>query len=342
MELEIRDEQRETRSEQLNQKITPDTRRKLDELLKKMGFPAEKDGHVKWDQEKLLEMIQNIESHIVMDDHECYSEVVTAINQYTTLINSKLISLISDLDTTEARIRSEYEAKIASRDSIIKDLQEQKSVQESEKKSAMEDASKSKDAQTIAEKYRMDAEENLKKAESTVKDKESIIQMLTSKLKEAEEKLSGYDALRASEASLKEQVSMVLHQKEMAEAKAGYEEEQHTEAQSTCEKLEEQLEKISQERSDLHDQVKSLQRDLEEQKRNTDQKIEELKNTSEQSKELAIERAIKKAQDEMRQQMVDEQKTLHDQIAALRDEKTRLEVQLEMTHHNAKSENASK
>ena len=155
-------EQKERKSEQLNQKITPETRKNLDDLLIQMGYAPESDGHVKWDQDKLLDMINNVKSHLVMDDHPSYAGVVTTINQYTSLINAKLISLISDLDITEARIRSEYEEKLASKDSIIKNLQDQKSTQESEKKSALEDASKSKDAQTIAEKQRMDAEEKLK------------------------------------------------------------------------------------------------------------------------------------------------------------------------------------
>lgn len=77
-----------------------------------------------WDQDRLLEVLGVVESTLVLDEHENYAEVVTSINQYTSLINAKLISLISDLDTTEARIRYEYEKKLESKDLIIKDLQE--------------------------------------------------------------------------------------------------------------------------------------------------------------------------------------------------------------------------
>ena len=45
------------RSEQLNQRVTPAARLKLDEVLKRMGYTAEKDGHVKWDQDRLLEVL---------------------------------------------------------------------------------------------------------------------------------------------------------------------------------------------------------------------------------------------------------------------------------------------
>lgn len=262
-----------TRTEQLAQKVTPAIREKLDDVLKKMGhYDTGKDGHIKWDQEVLEEIIAILEEKYIMDGHDNYGEVIRAINQYTALINTKLISLIGDLDTSEARIRSEYEKQITSKDEIIKDLQEQKGAQELAKKSAIEDASKSKDAQTIAEKRLLDAEESLKKSEEAVKDKESIIQMLTVKLKDSEEKLDGYGELRKSEASLRNEVTQLSHQKEM------------------------------------------LERDLAEQKR-----------AAEQAQELAVEKAVAKIKTEMQEQ-----------ISKLRDEKTRLEVQLELSQNNSK------
>ncbi len=305
----------ETRSEQLAQKVTPTVRGKLDEILKKMGhYDLGKDGHVKWDQSVLEEIIAILEEKYIMDGHDKYAEVVRAINQYTALINTKLVSLIGDLDTSEARIRSEYEKQISSKDAIIKDLQDQKKVQEMIKNEAVEDASKSKNAQTIAEKQLFDAEEKVRKAEDTVKDKESIIQMLTSKLAESEDKLSGYDTLRSSEASFREQVTLLQHQKEMLEAEMKHVSDQHKILQSTCEKLETQLTGTRNELSEIHDQYQSLERDLLEQKR-----------IAEQAQELAVERAVAKTQSVMQEQ-----------LAKLRDEKTRLEVQLELLQKDTK------
>ena len=305
----------ETRSEQLAQKVTPTVREKLDDVLKRMGhYDLGKDGHVKWDQDVLEEIIAVLEEKYILDGHENYADVVQSINQYTALINTKLLSLIGDLDTSEARIRSEYEKRIASKDAIIKDLQDQRTEQELMKNAAVEDASKSKDAQTIAEKHLSDAEEKVKKAEETVKDKESIIQMLTSKLKEAEEKLSGYNALKASEASLRDQVTLILHQKEMAESEMRHITEQYEALLGTCEKLENQLSNTRNELAELHDQQQSLKRDLVEQKR-----------SSEQVQELAIERAVAK-----------EKNLMQEQLTKLREEKTRLEVQLEMLQKDNK------
>lgn len=304
----------ETRSEQLNQKITPTARKKLDDVLKRMGHPADGDGHVKWDQDRLMEVLGVVESTLVLDEHENYAEVVTSINQYTSLINSKLISLISDLDTTEARIRSEYEKKLESKDLVIKDLQEQRATQENAKNTAIEDASKSKDAQTIAEKNLSDAEEKLQKAEDMVKDKESIIQMLNGKLKESEDKLSGYDALRASESSLRDQVTLVLHQKELAESELRHEAEQVKAAEKTIDTLKTQLVQVQSEMAASHDENQSLKRDL-----------EELQRSAEQDRELAIERAVAKAKDDLQEEML-----------KIRDEKTRLEVQLDLFQKSKK------
>lgn len=249
-----------TRSEQLAQKVTPAVREKLDDVLKKMGhYDIGKDGHIKWDQEVLEEIIAVLEEKYIMNGHDNYAEVVRAINQYTALINTKLISLIGDLDTSEARIRSEYEKQIASKDS-----QEQRSAQEVIKKSAIEDASKSKDAQTIAEKRLLDAEESLKKSEEATKDKESIIQMLTVKLKDSEEKLDGYEELRKSEASLRDQVTQLSHQKEMlerdlAEQKRAAEQEQQLAVEKAANKvkleMQEQISKLRYEKTRLEVQL---------------------------------------------------------------------------------------
>ena len=73
----------ETRSEQLAQKVTPSVREKLDEVLKKMGhYDTGKDGHIKWDQEVLEEIIAILEEKYIMDGHDNYAEVVRSINQY--------------------------------------------------------------------------------------------------------------------------------------------------------------------------------------------------------------------------------------------------------------------
>lgn len=320
----------EVRSEQLNQKVTPSTRKRLDDILKKMGHSSDPEGHVKWDQEKLLEILGIVESTLVLDEHEKYADVVAAINQYTSLINAKLISIISDLDTTEARIRSEYEKKLSSKDMTIRELQEQRSAQESEKKSALEDAEKSKDAKTIAEKNLLDVEDRLKSAEDTIRDKESIIQMLTGKLKESEEKLAGYDGIKSSEATLRDQVTVLLHKTELVESELKHETNIRTSAQEEITQLKNQIESLRESAEQQKEQLQNeLQMQIESGKTESDQlkaeivllkrDLEEEKRSAEQELKLAVERAVSNTKDEMR-----------DQIDQIRNEKTRLEVQLEL------------
>ena len=58
-----------TRTEQLAQKVTPAIREKLDDVLKKMGhYDTGKDGHIKWDQEVLEEIIAILEEKMATPD----------------------------------------------------------------------------------------------------------------------------------------------------------------------------------------------------------------------------------------------------------------------------------
>ena len=66
--------------------------------------------------------------------------------------------------------------------------------------------------------------------------------MLTVKLKDSEEKLDGYEELRKSEASLRDQVTQLSHQKEMlerdlAEQKRAAEQEQQLAVEKAANKV---------------------------------------------------------------------------------------------------------
>ena len=103
----------ETRSEQLAQKVTPTVRAKLDEILKRMGHhDLGKDGHVKWDQDVLEKIIAVLEEKYILDEHENYADVVQSINQYTALINTKLLSLIPARPESVLNTRRELLQKI--------------------------------------------------------------------------------------------------------------------------------------------------------------------------------------------------------------------------------------
>lgn len=70
----------------------------------------------------------------------------------------------------------------------------------------------------------------------------------------------------------------------------------------------------------------SSESDLEEQKKSADQKLADQKRESEQAQELAVERAVIQAE-----------KNMQEQISALRDEKVRLQVKIEMLQERNKN-----
>ena len=168
---------------------------------------------------------------------------------------------------------------------------------------------------------------NLKKSEETIKDKENIIQMLNSKLAESDKKASGYDALKASEASLQKQVTLVMHEKELSDNNLKHEASEKQNIQKELEQLKVEMEEARAEISKLHDSEQTLQRDLDEQRRTAALELKSQKDTSEKELELAVEKASAKARDEMREKLDN-----------LRDENTRLQVQITMLQKEIKSE----
>lgn len=79
--------------------------------------------------------------------------------------------------------------------------------------------------------------------------------------------------------------------------------------------LEDEKEKVT----GMKIQIASLHHDLDEEKRSAEQRLADQKRADEQAMELAVERAVRAAE-----------KSIQEQIATLRDEKTRLQVQIEL------------
>ncbi len=328
---------KEKKTEQLAQRCTPSSRARLDQVLAALGCNKMENDHVVWDEDALKLLLDFANSKLILEGHKSYQDVITSINQYSALINSKLLSLIADLDNAEARIRSDYEARLSSKDQIIADLQKEKESILSEKEAALTDSSKSKDAQTIAEKHRIDAEDALKKSEAALHDKDSIIQMLTGKLKDSEEKLTGYDTLKSSESSLKEQVTLLLHQKEMAENNLNHEKAVRTGIEKELNESKGKLEEVRADAVAAKDEANAIRRDLEELQRSSEKALEDQKKLAEQEKALAIQQSYT-AQQEAVNLKLDELRTeMNATIIQLREEKARLQAQLEILQGNHSS-----
>ena len=82
--------------------------------------------------------------------------------------------------------------------------------------------------------------------------------MLTVKLKESEEKLTGYDELRKSEASLRDQVSQLSHQNEMLERDLA--EQKRAAVAKMKAEMQEQMSKLRDEKTRLEVQLELLQK----------------------------------------------------------------------------------
>lgn len=137
---------------------------------------------------------------------------VLALNQAKTAVSGRVVEIeefernakallsayITSLElaeNTELRVREDFQSLLASKDTHILSLQKQieaQNTQISDLKEKCNGLKSSMDA--LIDKERA-AFEKMLASERSAKDKEAIVQMLTSKLSEAEEKLSEYPAL---------------------------------------------------------------------------------------------------------------------------------------------------
>ena len=209
---------------------------------------------------------------------------------------------------TEERVREDYKTDISLRDKALADS-ERKILDKDEKIAEL--TACLKDAQKIAK-------ESMQSAENA-EEKGKVNDMLSAKLTEAEEKLDGYDELRSSEENLKRQINDMQHNTDIIQSQLDRANDQNADLTKQLEMVSALLETAKDGIAEMKAQIISLKRDLEEQKRAADQKLADQKRESEQAQELAVERAVIQAE-----------KNMQEQILALRDEKVRLQVKIEM------------
>lgn len=155
-------------------------------------------------------------------------EQSTDIEQFEMYQKKMLEAFLHNLAVTaetEERIREQFRAALDQKDQTIRDLQEKTAAQAAEiddAKAAKADAEK---ATAAAEKEVAQARKDADAAQSLAAEKGRTNEMLTGKLTEAEEKLSGYDDLRKSETDLKGQVSDLTHQLDLERAEGKHKEE---------------------------------------------------------------------------------------------------------------------
>lgn len=136
------------------------------------------------------------------------------------LINAYVCSIALANDT-EDRVKEEFKSRLESKDEQIIRLQEElKEMEEAatEAKSAMTEEA---DKRRQADQSLKDVLEKMENIRITLKDKENINSMLTTKLAEAEKKLDDYPALKETNDILKEKYERL--QQEMNELKRDHE-----------------------------------------------------------------------------------------------------------------------
>lgn len=251
---------------------------------------------------------------------------ITTFEEYIKKIMDSYLTSLQVAQDTEERVREDYKTDISLRDKALADS-ERKIIEKDEKIAIL--TAEATEAKKIAKEATQNAENAEKQAISSnqiTEETRKVNTMLSAKLAESEEKLAGYDELRESEENLKSQITEMQHKNEMIQAEMAHVNSMNDKLTKDLATSNEQLATAKDSMTDIKTQVTSLKRDLEEQKRTAEQMLSEQKKESEQAQELAIERAVKQAE-----------KAMQEQIASLRDEKTRLQVQIEMLQENMKN-----
>lgn len=137
------------------------------------------------------------------------TEIANFQTKTSELLEAFLYSLQINQDA-EARIRGEVSLQLETKDKTIADLQKQLMHKEEIAKAAKLSAANFEEKMKLAEQAAYESHEKALSAVEKAKDKENINSMLTGKLAEAENKLAGYDALKASESKLKADLAETL------------------------------------------------------------------------------------------------------------------------------------
>lgn len=139
----------------------------------------------------------------------------TDIEQFEMYQKKMLEAFLHNLSITaetEERIREEFRTALDQKDQTIRDLQDKTAAQAAEVDQAKAVSADAEKALTAAEKEAEQARKDADAAQSLAAEKGRTNDMLTSKLTEAEEKLSGYDDLRKTAEDLKAQVTDLSRQ----------------------------------------------------------------------------------------------------------------------------------
>lgn len=239
-------------------RLTDDVMAKFQEFQKELGYTQD---------QALSTLVRSFEMEKAKNEiPDRETEIRNFQMKANELVEAFLHSLQLNLDA-ETRIRGEVALQLQTKDNTIIDLQGKVKAQTekiAELRAATEEAEK---RVKLAEQAAKEAEKRAVSLEEKAKDKEDINIMLTGKLAQAESKLDGYDQLKESEADLKEKLREAV--REIKETKreveiAGERAVLQAEKEKNVElkELYNQILELQKEKSDLKDQIYSLQQKI--------------------------------------------------------------------------------
>ena len=199
----------------------------------------------------------------------------------------------------EDRIREQFISSVKRNEKTIDDLrekieklQDQNAAIESLRVEAEKEADAAKERAFVAASQR----EAAKKA---AVDQEQINALLTKQLEEATAKLEGYDALRDSEAALKEEVADLKYAVKEAETTLSHAKEMYEAKLEEAKKVAEKCAALEASEAALKENVMLLERNVEDERKASENALKQ----AQAAAELALERAVIEKEREMNAQI---------------------------------------
>ena len=223
---------------------------------------------------------------------------IEEFERYVKGIMGAYLTSIEINNSAEERIKERFESSLVRKDKTIDELREKTEGLQEEKKKALiekEQAEKEKEALDERMKTWILQMESIKKA---AENQEKVNAMLTTQLADATAKLDGYNDLKASEVSLKEEVLELRRDikekdvalsrtKEMYDEKLSSIKEMYDEKLSSIKLMEEKYDTLEKKAEDLKKELSDTEKELS----NLKMQSENEKKQAEMQLELTAERA---------------------------------------------------
>lgn len=186
---------------------------------------------------------------------------------------SAYLNSIEICNNTEERIREQFASAIKRSEKTIGDQQQTIEQLQEDVKTAKEAETAAEAAQKAAEERERNAVAQMEAAKKNSTDQERINSMLTAQLADANDRLTGYDSLKASEQELLRQLAdaerkftdqQKAHENELKQAKTSAELDKERAVMSKERELYDQIRQVDRENAKLAAQIEQLRTQFQE------------------------------------------------------------------------------